>query len=118
MIDQASLVEHPTTSWEAMNDGAVFYSKKHLYQMQWNLGLGGGGGDLAGYIVAAAKLGGPMGPCFQVETPSALTNNCSNHERQFETSSSWTNDVHQTGDTSVLLSRSPTRYDQCTSSDT
>lgn len=63
VVDQQPLVEHPTVSWQAMNDGAVFYSKKHVYQMQWNLGMGGGGGDLAGYIVAAAKLGGPIGTC-------------------------------------------------------
>jgi len=66
-MDQTTLVEHPTASWEAMNDGAVFYSKKHFYQMQWNLGLGGGGGDLAGYVIAAAKLGGPIGMCSMFE---------------------------------------------------
>ena len=63
MADPTSLVEHPTASWEAMNDGAVFYSKRHVYQMQWNLGSVGGGTDLSGYIVAGAKLGGPIGMC-------------------------------------------------------
>ncbi|KAG8823521.1 hypothetical protein FRC18_010714, partial [Serendipita sp. 400] len=54
------LVEHPTTSWEALNNGAVFYSRRHLYQMQWNLSSVGGGSDLSGYIVAGARFGGPI----------------------------------------------------------
>ncbi|KAG8808442.1 hypothetical protein FRC19_005900 [Serendipita sp. 401] len=54
------LVEHPTTSWEALNNGAVFYSRRHLYQMQWNLSSVGGGSDLSGYIVAGARFGGPV----------------------------------------------------------
>ncbi|KAG8824734.1 hypothetical protein FRC17_009032 [Serendipita sp. 399] len=56
-----SLVDHPTTSWEALNNGAVFYSRRHLYQLQWNLSsMGGGGSDLSGYIVAGARFGGPV----------------------------------------------------------
>jgi vacuolar protein sorting-associated protein 16 len=61
MADPVSLAEHPTVTWEALNDGAVFYSKKHVYQMQWILSSAGGGSDLSGYIVAAAKFGGPVG---------------------------------------------------------
>jgi hypothetical protein len=61
MADLTSIAEHPTMTWEAMNNGAVFYSRKNVYQMQWNLSLAGGGSDLSGYIVAGAQFGGPIG---------------------------------------------------------
>lgn len=56
----AGLSAHPTLSWEAMQDGAVFYSRKHVYEMVWNL-ASGGVGDLSGYIIAGARFGGPIG---------------------------------------------------------
>ncbi|CAG7849893.1 Vacuolar protein sorting-associated protein 16 homolog [Serendipita indica DSM 11827] len=59
-MDPTSLIQHPTLTWEAVNDGAVFYSRRHVYHMNWNLGAGGGGSDLSGYVVAAARFGGPI----------------------------------------------------------
>ncbi|KAG9046907.1 hypothetical protein FS842_000766 [Serendipita sp. 407] len=90
------LVEHPTTSWEALNNGAVFYSRRHLYQMQWNLSSVGGGSDLSGYIVAGARFGGPVGrttftkPVIQVFSSSGVHLATINWELSKVVSLGWT----------------------------
>ncbi|KAG8907134.1 hypothetical protein FRB99_005242 [Tulasnella sp. 403] len=45
-------VQHPTASWEAMDDGSVFYRKQEVYTMQWKVK------DLSDYIIAGARYGG------------------------------------------------------------
>ncbi|KAG9024451.1 hypothetical protein FRB95_011464 [Tulasnella sp. JGI-2019a] len=47
-------VQHPTVSWEAMQDGSVFYRKHEVYTMQWKVR------NLGDYIVAGARYGGPI----------------------------------------------------------
>lgn len=47
---------HPTTTWEAMQDGNTFYSKHQVYMMQWQ-----GLHDLSDYIISVACHGGPIG---------------------------------------------------------
>ena len=47
--------DHPTTSWQAMQDGKVFYRKQQLYMIPDKLP------NLADYIVAGCRYGGPLG---------------------------------------------------------
>ncbi|KAL1696024.1 Vps16, C-terminal region-domain-containing protein [Schizophyllum commune] len=46
--------DHPTTSWQAMQDGKVFYRKQQLYMIPDKLP------NLADYIVAGCRYGGPL----------------------------------------------------------
>ncbi|KAF8587239.1 vacuolar protein sorting-associated protein 16 [Ramaria rubella] len=46
--------EHPTASWEPIQDGNAFYRKHTVYQMQWK------SMDLSDYVIAAARYGGPL----------------------------------------------------------
>ncbi|KAI3608149.1 vacuolar protein sorting vps16 [Moniliophthora roreri] len=46
--------EHPTASWQAMQDGSVFYRKQQLYSLSGKLP------DLGDYIVAGCRYGGPL----------------------------------------------------------
>ncbi|KAH7096912.1 vacuolar protein sorting-associated protein 16 [Auriculariales sp. MPI-PUGE-AT-0066] len=46
--------DHPTASWDAMPDGSAFYRKLSVYQMQWSIH------DLADFVVAGARYGGPL----------------------------------------------------------
>jgi len=47
--------EHPTASWEAMQDGNVFYRRQQLYSIAGKLP------NLGDYIVAGCRYGGPLG---------------------------------------------------------
>ncbi|KZP02553.1 hypothetical protein FIBSPDRAFT_609908 [Athelia psychrophila] len=47
--------EHPTTSWEAMQDGNVFYRRQQLYSIPGKLP------NLEDYIIAGCRYGGPIG---------------------------------------------------------
>ncbi|KAL5523006.1 VPS16 [Sanghuangporus sanghuang] len=47
-------VNHPTSSWQAMQDGTVFYRKHQLYNIQDKLP------KLDEYIVAGCRFGGPI----------------------------------------------------------
>ncbi|KAI0712429.1 vacuolar protein sorting-associated protein 16 [Earliella scabrosa] len=49
------MTEHPTLSWEAMQDGSVFYRKHQLYSIPGKLP-----GDLQDFIVAGCRYGGPI----------------------------------------------------------
>lgn len=49
------MAEHPTTSWQAMQGGSVFYRKQQIYSLQGKLP------DLNDYIVAGCRNGGPLG---------------------------------------------------------
>ncbi|KZO95381.1 vacuolar protein sorting-associated protein 16 [Calocera viscosa TUFC12733] len=46
--------DHPTSTWEPMQDGTVFYRKQELYSMQWKVQ------DLSDYKVVGARYGGPL----------------------------------------------------------
>ncbi|KAF8633488.1 hypothetical protein AX15_001412 [Amanita polypyramis BW_CC] len=46
--------EHPTSSWQAMQDGNVFYRKQQLYSISEKLP------DLSDYIIAGCRYGGPI----------------------------------------------------------
>jgi len=46
--------DHPTTTWEAMQDGQVFYRKQQIYTIHGKLP------DLSDYIVAGSRNGGPL----------------------------------------------------------
>ncbi|KAI0370539.1 vacuolar protein sorting-associated protein 16 [Pilatotrama ljubarskyi] len=49
------MTEHPTLSWEAMQDGSVFYRRHQLYSIPGKLP-----GDLQDFIVAGCRYGGPI----------------------------------------------------------
>ena len=53
------MTEHPTLSWEAMQDGSVFYRRHQLYSIPGKLP-----GDLQDFIVAGCRYGGPIGTTF------------------------------------------------------
>ncbi|EKM77345.1 hypothetical protein AGABI1DRAFT_77347 [Agaricus bisporus var. burnettii JB137-S8] len=46
--------EHPTTSWQAMQEGNVFYRRQRLYNVSGRLP------DLSDYIIAGCRYGGPI----------------------------------------------------------
>ncbi|KAF8068755.1 vacuolar assembling/sorting protein VPS16 [Lyophyllum atratum] len=48
------MVEHPTATWEAMQDGNVFYRRQQLYSVTGKLP------KLSDYIVAGCRHGGPL----------------------------------------------------------
>lgn len=52
-----STVEHPTTTWDAMPDGNVFYRRLQLYSIPGKFP------DLNDYIIAGCRNGGPIGVC-------------------------------------------------------
>lgn len=52
-----STVEHPTTTWEAMPEGNVFYRRLQLYSIPGKLP------NLSDFIVAGCRNGGPIGAC-------------------------------------------------------
>lgn len=47
--------EHPTSTWEAMQDSTVFYRKQQLYSIPGKLP------NLGDFIVAGCRYGGPLG---------------------------------------------------------
>ena len=47
--------EHPTASWQTMQDGSVFYRRQQLYNVQDKFP------NFDDYIVAGCKYGGPIG---------------------------------------------------------
>lgn len=49
------MAEHPTTSWQAMQDGNVFYRQQHLYALDGKLP------SLGDCVVAGCRNGGPLG---------------------------------------------------------
>lgn len=51
------MAEHPTTTWEAMQEGQVFYRKQQVYSIPGKLP------DLENYIISGCRNGGPIGMC-------------------------------------------------------
>lgn len=49
------MAEHPTATWEAMQDGNTFYRRQQLYTVTGKLP------NLGDYVVAGCKHGGPIG---------------------------------------------------------
>ncbi|KAF8887599.1 vacuolar protein sorting-associated protein 16 [Infundibulicybe gibba] len=49
------MTEHPTTSWQPMQDGTVFYRRQQLYTI-----ASGKLPDLSDYIIAGGRYGGPI----------------------------------------------------------
>jgi vacuolar protein sorting-associated protein 16 len=52
------MAEHPTTLWQAMQDGNVFYRQQRLYTPDGKLL------NLGDCIVAGCHNGGPLGECI------------------------------------------------------
>lgn len=50
-----TMAEHPTTSWQAMQDGNAFYRQQRLYTLDGKLP------SLGDCIVAGCRNGGPLG---------------------------------------------------------
>ena len=50
--------QHPTASWEAMQEGNVFYRRQQLYSVTGKLP------NLGDYIMAGCRYGGPLGQLF------------------------------------------------------
>ncbi len=63
-------LEHPTSSWQAMQDGNVFYKRQQLYSIHEKLPR------LEDHVVAGARFGGPIG-MFKPNTRNILTHFCS-----------------------------------------
>lgn len=51
------MAEHPTTSWQAMQDGNAFYKQQRLYTLDGKLP------NLGDCIVAGCHNSGPLGEC-------------------------------------------------------
>lgn len=49
------MVDHPTASWDAMQDGKVFYRRQQAYNISNKLP------NLDDFVVAGCKYGGPLG---------------------------------------------------------
>lgn len=49
------MTEHPTATWQAMQDGSAFYRRQQLYSIPGKLV------DFEDYIVAGCQYGGPLG---------------------------------------------------------
>ena len=54
-----NMEEHPTASWEAMQDGNVFYRRQQVYSIPGKLP------NLGDYIIAGCLYGGPLGMFLQ-----------------------------------------------------
>jgi len=50
-----TMVDHPTASWDAMQDGKVFYRRQQVYNISNKLP------KLDDFVVAGCKYGGPLG---------------------------------------------------------
>ena len=50
-----TLVDHPTASWQAMQEGNVFYRRQQCYSIPGKLP------ELGDYIIAGCCYGGPIG---------------------------------------------------------
>jgi len=50
-----TMVDHPTASWDAMQDGKVFYRRQQIYSIPGKLPR------LDDFVVAGCKYGGPLG---------------------------------------------------------
>ena len=48
-------VDHPTASWQAMQEGNVFYRRQQCYSIPQKLP------ELAEYIISGCRYGGPIG---------------------------------------------------------
>lgn len=48
-------VDHPTASWEALQDGNVFYRRHQVYSIAGKLP------DLGDFLIAGCRYGGPIG---------------------------------------------------------
>jgi hypothetical protein len=63
-------MEHPTTFWQPMQEGNVFYRRQQCYSIPGNLP------DLNDYIIAGCKYGGPIGmPHWMVFLNDFITSN-------------------------------------------
>ena len=52
------MVDHPTSTWEAMQDGNAFYKRHQLYSIPGKLP------ELSNFIIAGCRYGGPIGALF------------------------------------------------------
>jgi len=50
-----AMVDHPTASWDAMQDGKAFYRRQQVYNISNKLPR------LDDFVVAGCKYGGPLG---------------------------------------------------------
>lgn len=51
-------VQHPSATWEAVSNGIVFYKRQQLYTLPGKLP------NIADYVIAGCKNGGPIGMCL------------------------------------------------------
>lgn len=72
------MTEHPTASWEAMQDGMVLYRKQQLYSIQGKLP------NLGDYIIAGCRYGGPIGSIIPSADLLKLITRPSSYERYIQ----------------------------------
>jgi hypothetical protein len=61
-----TMVEHPTASWQAMQNGNVFYRQQRCYTLDGRLP------NLGDSVVAGCRNGGPLGECVATSWLPAL----------------------------------------------
>ncbi|TFY64524.1 hypothetical protein EVJ58_g2580 [Rhodofomes roseus] len=92
--------DHPTSSWEAMQDGNAFYKRHQLYSIPGKLP------DLSNFIVAGCRYGGPIG-AFDCSCANSTPNTTvrSTDERHHEDGRSRARDdlFREGADTRLLL---------------
>ena len=71
-----NMSEHPTLSWEAMQDGFVFYRRHQLYSIPGKLP-----GDLQDFIIAGCRYGGPIGVYYDHASETAYLETASLNRR-------------------------------------
>ena len=71
-----NMSEHPTLSWEAMQDGFVFYRRHQLYSIPGKLP-----GDLQDFIIAGCRYGGPIGVYYYHASKTASLETASLNRR-------------------------------------
>ncbi len=57
-VHSVVMPDHPTASWQAMQDGNVFYRRQQLYSVSGKFP------DFADYITAGCRYGGPIGALY------------------------------------------------------
>lgn len=73
------MVDHPTASWDAMQDGKVFYRRQQIYSIPNKLPR------LEDFVAAGCKHGGPLGTVFRgISTSPGLARSLTLRDRSVD----------------------------------
>lgn len=93
------MTEHPTLSWEAMQDSNVFYRRQQVYSIHGKLP------NLGDCIVAGGRYGGPIGMNFTcIMVQCHVQTMSSSNAGQYQDDCAWTRHtrVRESSDSGVL----------------